>query len=54
MSVSFTPRPLYLKETPGTHWTGSWVGLRAGLDAKARRKHSDPAVNPTPVVQTKA
>jgi hypothetical protein len=24
--------------TPGTHWTGGWVGPRAGLDAEARRK----------------
>jgi hypothetical protein len=23
---------------PGTHWTGGWVGPRAGLDAEARRK----------------
>jgi hypothetical protein len=26
------------KGPPGTHWIGSWVGLRAGLDAGARRK----------------
>jgi hypothetical protein len=26
-------RPLYHQETaPGTHWTGGWVGLRAGMD----------------------
>jgi hypothetical protein len=30
----FTPR----ERTPGTHWIGGWVGLRAGLDAGARRK----------------
>jgi hypothetical protein len=30
--VSTTPRPLYLRETPGTHCTGGWVGPRAGLD----------------------
>jgi hypothetical protein len=23
---------------PGTHWTGDWVGPRAGLDPEARRK----------------
>jgi hypothetical protein len=23
---------------PGTHWTGGWVGPRAGLDAGARGK----------------
>jgi hypothetical protein len=26
------------ERTPGTHWIGGWVGLRAGLDAGARRK----------------
>jgi hypothetical protein len=26
------------ERTPGTHWTGGWVGPRAGLDAEARRK----------------
>jgi hypothetical protein len=30
----FTPR----ERTPGTHWTGGWVGPRAGLDTKAKRK----------------
>jgi hypothetical protein len=23
---------------PGTHWTGGWVGPKAGLDAEARGK----------------
>jgi hypothetical protein len=33
------PAALYPGErTPGTHWTGGWVGPRADLDAKARRK----------------
>jgi hypothetical protein len=28
---------LYPQEwTPGTHWIGYWVGLRAGLDTEAR------------------
>ena len=27
-----TPRPLYPRETPGTHFVASWVGPRAGLD----------------------
>ena len=27
-----TPRPLYPRERPGTHYIGGWVGLRAGLD----------------------
>jgi hypothetical protein len=30
--VSTTPRPLYPREKPGTHFTGGWVGLRAVLD----------------------
>jgi hypothetical protein len=29
------PQPRF---TPGTHWTGGWVGPRAGLDAEVRRK----------------
>jgi hypothetical protein len=36
--VSVTPRPLFSpgERTPGTHCTGSWVGLRAGPDTEAR------------------
>jgi hypothetical protein len=30
--VSTTPRPLYPQERPGTHYTGGWVGPKAGLD----------------------
>jgi len=30
--ISITPRPLYPGKDPGTHCTGGWVGLRAGLD----------------------
>jgi hypothetical protein len=30
--VSTTPRPLYLRERPGTHCTGGWVDPKAGLD----------------------
>jgi hypothetical protein len=30
--VSTMPRPIYLKERPGTHCKGAWVGPRAGLD----------------------
>jgi hypothetical protein len=26
------------KRTPGTHWIGGWVGLRAGLDTEDRVK----------------
>jgi hypothetical protein len=33
------PAALYPGEmTPGTYWTGGWVGPRAGLNAGARRK----------------
>jgi hypothetical protein len=33
------PAALYpRRKDPGTHWIGGWVGLRAGLDAGARRK----------------
>jgi hypothetical protein len=30
--VNATPRPLYPRERPGTHFTGGWVGPRAGVD----------------------
>jgi hypothetical protein len=33
--VSFTPRPRFM---PGTHWTGGWVGPRAGLNTEVREK----------------
>jgi hypothetical protein len=37
--VSFTHRPLYPRgKAPGTHWVGSCVGPRAGLDAQEKRK----------------
>jgi hypothetical protein len=53
--VSFTPRPLYLRERgPGTHWIGGWVGPRAILDAVVKRKIPTPRreSNPkTPIVQ---
>jgi hypothetical protein len=33
------PRPLSPQgKAPGTHWIGSWVGLRAGLEAVVKRK----------------
>jgi hypothetical protein len=34
----FSPREI----TPGTHWIGGWVGLRAGLDAVVKRKFPSP------------
>jgi hypothetical protein len=39
LSFSFTPRPLHLQsKSPGIHWTGGWVGPKAGLDVVAKRK----------------
>jgi hypothetical protein len=33
------PAALYPREmTPGTHWTGGWVGPRAGLDTEVGGK----------------
>jgi hypothetical protein len=37
--VSFTPCSFTLGvRAPGTHWIGSWVGTRVGLDAVEKRK----------------
>jgi hypothetical protein len=36
------------KRTPGTHWTGGWVGLRAGLDTEARGKILFPGLGSKP------
>jgi hypothetical protein len=37
--VSLTYQPLYLRgKNPSTHWIEGWMGLRAGLDAVAKRK----------------
>jgi hypothetical protein len=56
--VSFTPRPLYLRErAPGIHWIGGWVGPRAVLDAMVMRKDPSPRRewNPrTPIFQPAA
>jgi hypothetical protein len=50
------PATLYPREgTPGTHYTGGWVGPRAGLDTEARGKILYPRreSNPDrPVVQS--
>ena len=43
--VSPTPRPhVYPRERPGTHFTGDWVGPRAGLDG--RKNSSVPGFDP--------
>jgi hypothetical protein len=40
--VNATPRPLYPRERPGTHFIGGWVGPRAGLDGCGKsRPHRD-------------
>jgi hypothetical protein len=38
--VSITHRPRFTprERTPGTHWTGGWVGPTAGMDTEARGK----------------
>jgi hypothetical protein len=47
------PAALYTQEwTPGTHWIGGCVGLRAGLDTEGREKTFASAGNRTPVVQS--
>ena len=47
-AVSATSRPLYPRERPGTHCTGGWVGLRAGLDGCGKsRSHRDPIPGPS-------
>jgi len=30
------PAALYPRERPGTHYTGGWVGPRAGLDGRKK------------------
>jgi hypothetical protein len=38
--ISVTPRPRFTpgERTPDTHWTGGWVGPRAGLNTEVRGK----------------
>jgi hypothetical protein len=55
--VSVTPRPRFAsgERSPGTHCTGGWVGLRAGLDTEVKGKILCPCwgSNPDlPVVQS--
>jgi len=46
--VNATPRPLYPRERPGTHWIGGWLGLRAGLDW-CRKSRLPPEFDPRTV-----
>jgi hypothetical protein len=52
--VSITPRPRFYpgERTPSTHWTGGWVGPRAGLDTEAGGKILCPAGNRTPIARS--
>jgi hypothetical protein len=46
--VSATPRPPCFRERPGTHFTGGWVGLGAGLDRCGKpRLHRDSIPGPS-------
>jgi hypothetical protein len=40
VKVKGTLWPLYPRERPGTHCTGGWVGLRAGLNGCGKSCHS--------------
>ena len=40
------PAALYARERPGTHFTGGWVGPRAGLDG--RKNSYPPGLDPGP------
>jgi len=45
--VSFMPWPLHPAEkAPGTHWIGSWVGPRAGLDVMTKKSSPLPGTKP--------
>jgi hypothetical protein len=45
------PTAIYTQvSTPGTHWIGGWVSLKARLDTEARGKIS--AGDPNPIVQS--
>jgi hypothetical protein len=47
---SFIPR----EKDSGTHWMGSWVGRRAGLDTVVKKKFPAPAGTRTPAHQSVA
>ena len=41
------PAILYSRERPGTHYTGGWVGPRAGLDGRKISPHRDSIPGPS-------
>jgi len=46
--VNASPRPLYPRETPGTHCIGGWVATTAGLDWCGKtRPHRDSIPGPS-------
>jgi hypothetical protein len=52
--VNTTPRPLCPRERPGTHCTGGWVGLGAGLDRCGKpRPHRDSIPGPSSPVASR-
>jgi hypothetical protein len=46
--VIATPRPIYPREIPGTHFIGGWVGPRTGLDGWEKSR-PPPGFNPRTV-----
>ena len=46
--VKATPRPLYLRGSPGTHCIGGWVGPRVVLDGCGKPRPS-PGIDPRTV-----
>jgi hypothetical protein len=51
LSASHPGRSTPEEKASGTHWMGSWVSPRAGLNDVEKRKVSAPAMNRTPAVQ---
>jgi hypothetical protein len=49
ISDTLRPRLSPGERTPGTHWTGGWVGPRAGLDSDVRGKFLLPLPGNEPV-----
>jgi len=53
-STSRSDRFIPMERTPGTHFIGSWMGPRVGLDTVATRKIPDPVGNLNLVIQSVA
>jgi hypothetical protein len=51
--VNATPRQLYLRERPGTHCIGGWMGPTAGLgECEKSRPHRDSIPGPRVAILT--